>query len=676
MKRKMISLMLVACLLTLAGCGSESNTLTNKWIDSDIKGFVTADTVVSEKDDFAAAVNKDLILSGELEGSNLGNIQRIIAEKKRALIKDTSYTSKNINEVRKFVDLAENWDKRNSLGVAPLAPYIETIEKISSVDDLYDFIVDPQKNPLGVAPIVAVTGRRSGVEPSSNFVYIGKVSFLLGTAKNYFNLNSINLEKMVDFEEQANLILSQMGYDRKQVKTILNDAYMMEKMLVGAMKDIDSKEEEDITFTKAEIGYIEGKYPLLTYLESRGYGKCGRFITDSEYIKSLDMLCRLNFKRMKNLFIVEYLSGSWRYLDKETIDKFIEIGTPKGVELGIDDRTDQEKEDDMLFDEYIGKSVLVGAMDEAYIDRYFDEDVTGRFYKLCDDLLDSIGDMFDEEEWLSEEGKRACHEKLDAISVHVIYPDDVDYSDLYITPYEEGGNFLEARYELVKYGALKDGEWLSQDFDRDKWNPYNPTYSTTQANAFYDLLTNGIYILAGILEDPVYYEGMTDEELLAGLGEIVGHEITHGFDANGVYYDKDGIENECLPEEDRRAFDDRTTKVTLFYSSLMPFVGSGSYNGNNVKAEATADMGGMKACLVMAKKRDDFDYDKFFRYNAKIWAEQIPKDYEKQYMGDVHPLSYLRINVTLSQFDEFNETYGVSEGDGMYVAPGKRIAVW
>ena len=88
-------------------------------------------------------------------------------------------------------------------------------------------------------------------------------------------------------------------------------------------------------------------------------------------------------------------------------------------------------------------------------------------------------------------------------------------------------------------------------------------------------------------------------------------------------------------------------------------------------------MGGIKACLYLASKEKDFDYDIFFRHHAKMWAAQVNEDYEQARLEqDPHPLSFLRVNVTLSQYDEFIKTYDLHEGDGMYVSPDKRIAVW
>ena len=96
-----------------------------------------------------------------------------------------------------------------------------------------------------------------------------------------------------------------------------------------------------------------------------------------------------------------------------------------------------------------------------------------------------------------------------------------------------------------------------------------------------------------------------------------------------------------------------------------------------VQTEAIADMAGFKCMLKMAEKVDGFDYDKFFRANTGMWAMSATLEgVEYLVATDVHPLQYLRTNVTLPQFDEFIETYGIKEGDGMYFAPEDRIAVW
>lgn len=677
MKRKLVPLLLAVAIFMMTACGEEEVTMsTNAWIDSDIEGFVTEETVVSEKDDFAVAANKELILSEDKKNLGVGRIAKEVIRKKRELVNNTDVTGKEIDEVRKYLALLENREKREALGVTPLTPYIQDIESISSVEELYSWIVDPKRNPFASAPINIEGGYRSKVDPQSYFLGLDKKNLNLGSVDEYYKLNSSNLERMVDTEEEVTLILSRMGYDEKSIKKIINQTYQVEKKLADAMSDTSDKEEEDLVCMRGELETLQGDYPLMQYLDNWGYGECSLFVADGDYIRALDNICSRYVEEMKSMFIVEYVEKAGRYLDMDTALAFDEIEKPKATDIQEDDRTPEEKYEDKIFNNYVSESGLSGAMDYAYIHYYFSDEVHDRLYRMCEDLIAALREIFSEEDWISEEGKKAALEKLDAVAIHVVFPDEVDYSSLNIIPYEEGGNLLEAQFAAYYFEMQREAERVTKKFDTNSWDPYSSSYSTTMTNAFYDQQTNGIYILAGILENPAFKEDATDEELLGGVGAIVGHEITHGFDATGVNYNKYGIEQDWLPEGDRSTFDDRATRVTLFFGGIKPFPGSESYIGNSVTGEATADMGGVKACLYVAAGKESFDYDMFFRHYASLWAVQRTKEEENYYMNDEHPLNYLRVNVTLSQFDKFNETYGVKEGDGMYVEPDKRISVW
>ena len=117
-------------------------------------------------------------------------------------------------------------------------------------------------------------------------------------------------------------------------------------------------------------------------------------------------------------------------------------------------------------------------------------------------------------------------------------------------------------------------------------------------------------------------------------------------------------------------------KLIDYYGSLVPFDGI-RYGGTRVQGEAVADMGGMKAVLHIAAGIEGFDYQKFFEAYTRVWNSVFVKAAEVYYAKvDPHPLCYLRINVTVSQFDEFQKAFDVQPGDGMYVAPEDRICVW
>ena len=679
MKKKLLALLLACAALFTAGCEG-IGTDSSQWVDSSIKGNVTADTVVSLKDDFAAAANQDLYASGETDGRTIVNISRTVTERKRALLTDESVTGKGIDEVRKFAALAEDHDGRKALGVTPLEPYLRTIEGIASVEELYAWIADPAANPLGASPVSVAGPGRSQVAPSSYFVMLGNANFTLnhwdGSSDAYFNMAVTDLEKMVVVEEKVTCVLEKMGYTEDQIQAILDDTWQVEKKLANLVDD-SLTGEEDMTFTREEIAYIQGDFPMTEYLDQWGYGRCDHFLADAKYLKSVDNVCARYLKQMKSMMIVQYVLALGPFLDEDTAFAFEQIETPRGVTLEPDERTEEQKADDRLFGTQIGSTALVAPLNEAYLDTYISPDVYDRLYSMTTGLIDVYRDIFANEDWLSEEGKALCLEKLDALKIHVVFPDKGDYSDLNIVSPEDRGSFLEAALAVHRFGIRKSAALAAEEVDLDKWDPYTNMLSTTQTNSFYYPTMNGIFICAGILGDPAFTPEMSDEEMLAGIGTIVGHEITHGFDANGVQYDKDGIRQTWLPEKDRSAFGDRTIKVSSFYSSLTPFQGSGLYNGTRVQVEATADMGGMKAVLALAARKDSFDYDRFFRQFARLWSSQISYDHEKYlFEYDEHPLDYLRINVTLAQYDEFVETYGVQEGDGMFIPEGKRVKVW
>lgn len=679
MKKKLLALLLACAVFITAGCGSLGADSPH-WIDSSIKGTVTADTVVSPKDDFAAAVNQDTYVSGELSGRTINNIARSTTDRKRALLTDPSVQGKAIEEVRKFAALAEDHEGRQALGVTPLEPYIRSIEGISSVEELYPWIVSPDANPLGASPVEVAGSGRSQIDPSTYFVVINSTNYTLGrqagSSDAYFSMEAADLEKMLMVEEKVNCVLGQMGYTEAQIKTILDNTWQVEKALANFEDDSLTK-EEDMTFTREEIAYIQGDFPMTDYLDNWGYGACDHFLVDARYLKSVDNVCARYLEKIKSMLIVKYVLELGKYLDEDTALAFEQIEVPHGVTFEPDERTEEQKADDRLFDKQIGSTALVAALNEAYLDAYISPDIYDRLYGMTADLIDVYRDIFANESWLSEEGKALCLEKLNSIRIHVVFPDKGDYSDLNIVPAAEGGNFLEAALAVKAFGVRKSAALSAEKVDLNRWDPYSTMLSTTQTNSFYYPSLNGIYICAGILGDPVFTPEMSDEEMLAAIGFVVGHEISHGFDANGVQYDKDGIKQTWMPEKDRSSFGDRTIKVTSFYSGLSPLPGSSLYNGAQVQVEATADMGGMRAVLELASRKENFDYDRFFRQVARVWAAQI--SYEKEeyfYEYDTHPLDYLRINVTLAQFDEFTRTYGIQEGDGMYIPEGKRVKVW
>ena len=683
-KKKLLSVICAVTLtMSLTGCGfmemlGDMAGFSNKWVDSDLIGVVPADKEFSEKNDFAAAVNQDW--KNEIGDSHRGTLQDVldaVIENEKRMVTDESIEGETAECLRTYYELASNWDDRAEDGVEPLRAYIEDIESISSMDEMYDFIADPVRNPLLLGPISTGTDFVMHSEK-----YNDKYTFFFTIPG--FSVGSLDsssgIEEYEKMNEKTQYILGRLGYSEKEVETKVENSVSWAKKLSSYENMATVDKIDDVTYTREKVIKMAGDFPMEKILEGWGLSNISYIAISPDLTKKLSTACKeKNLEDIKSFLIVNYCLTVSDYLDRDTYDEMVELDKPRLTEAEDTGETPEQLEDYLMYENYIAQSPMVGAMNQVYVENCFDEGVIDELTTITEDMLTGFEDIFENEEWLSEEGKKACIEKLKAINIHIAVQDfdTVDYGKLDLKSHEEGGSFLEAYFDSLRF-ELDHLSWLSEEnYDRDYWDPLNQQLSTTVTNAMYNAQTNGIYIFAGILEAPVYSKDMTYEEKLGGLFNIVGHEITHGFDSNGSQYDKDGYNNPILSDDDLEKFNDKTGMVGAYYTSQSPFTGAGMILGPQVAAEATADMGGIRATLHLAEKEEDFDYDLYFRTYATIWRTNVSVEAEKKSIeSDPHPLAFYRINVGLQQFEEFYDTYGIKEGDGMYLAPETRIKVW
>ena len=679
---KILPLAFVLSLL-FTGCNGDILPSDSKWIDSNIEGAVDTSAEYRLQDDFAAAIMKEIILDENTPDTPLKDVHDLSLQRKRELLEDTSIRNKGLDEVRKYAALAEDLDLRKSQGIEPLKKYLEKIESIGSIDDLYKWICSTEDNPLAIAPLTMKKVVHSPADPTAYTTYLSFPELTFGdNSETYYSLDNNALDKIECTRDQIGFILKEAGYDSSAAGRIVDENFRMEKTIASKQGNLTANDLRDLSYSRSDLEQAAESYPLLAYLDSLGFQDTERYLVDMTYLRQLAQMCKeSNLAELKSFLIVQYIRKTVTYLDKDTLKKYQELGVSRLVKKKPDEK--KESDDDKnaaLFDELIARdAILEAALDQNYTSKYVDDSGYDRLLKMTEKIIETYHDVFSHEDWMSEKGKAACIEKLDAISIHIAHPSEeiLDFSDVNITSKEDGGNLVEAAYETYKAYLRRQAELSTKPFDRTFWDPYETGISTTQTNAVYIPNNNGIYIFVGILEDPIYRPDISDEELLAGIGSIVGHEITHGFDNTGVRYDKDGFEMQWMPVEDQMAFSDKNDKVAQYYSTIVPFKGANRINGSNVAQEATADMGGIRVTLKIAESMPGFDYDKYFRHYGKVFAAiHTQKEEETIYAPDVHPLGYLRVNVGLQQFDEFYKTYDVKSGDGMYLEKKKRIAVW
>ncbi len=642
------------------------------WIDSDLKENIRPDMELSPREDFHLCVNHDWLSKNDIpEGrTSISAFSEVLQETEKkavSLLKEGRSTSHEADLVIDYYNAVLDWDARNEAGLEPVMDVVEAVRNVKDLDDMSDLICDSSKNFF--LPCFQIFFNDKSYDDSERYVaYLDYDVLLLDDAAEYRNRTGMGDRYYDANKALTTALFTRLGYSADEAGKMFEDVIDLESRMAEAaytreeLLDPDIIQKVNNVFDLTELLKLQHNFPLRRYLESTGYSDSERFIVPQpEVIKRIDeFYTEDNLDAIRNYVLVKYVDSMAGYLDSAAYDSLME------AQNMADGSTGRQTDEIMAFT-YV-RSQLPNPMGKAFIEKYDAKEKKERIRKICEDVTDIYRDMLAGEEWLSEETRKKAIEKLDAIRISPVCPDKwIDYTSLDL----KGLSALECRKAVMKFDRDRNIGLTNGSPDHDIWE-----VDFLEVNASYSPDENAIYIFLGILDKPFYYDGMSEEELLGGIGVVIGHEISHAFDTNGSQYDKDGNLKDWWTEEDYRAFRERARKLVQYYDGIVAFEGQ-NIPGNNIQSEAIADMAGVKCMLKLSKRDPSFDPAKFFEAYAAVWRRlNTPEAEYNMVLQNPHPLAYLRTNVTLQQYDEFLETYDIREGDNMYLAPEDRVLVW
>ena len=647
------------------------------WINSNIYGIVTDDVTAELKDDFYLNVNHDWLRDatfrpGYASESPMFDASDIIKERCMDMLCDDSITGRDAEMVREHYRQFLDWDARNEVGVEPLRPFAEELAKVKDIDELSDFLLSDMNITYGTVPFKI----NIGYDPADSSKYnvdIDTTGLTLSDSAEYSQMTEYGRRLKDVMNRRDTYALVRFGYSESEAQKIFDDMYDFESKLAPFImttlekNDADAMEKMVNPVTMDDIREISPNLPLADYMEKLGYAKSKLINLDQpEWLRGLDSLYNEeNFEGIRAYILVTGLSADLGNLDEDAYRTVVKLSNElRGV-------TEESSDEDSAYETTRARFEM--QFDRLYIEHYLSDEIRQEIRQLCQDAIDTYYEMLDQEDWLSDETREEAKNKLRHMKINAVYPDKWrDDSMFNVTPKEEGGSYYQNVIDYRKAVRERNLTLINTTVDRDIW-----MFDILDNNAFYNVQDNSINIIPGFFCKSTYDSSMSIEEKYGALGTVIGHEISHAFDTTGAQFDADGNFANWWTDEDLDAFRKRAAKLIAYYDEVEAFDDGTPYRGQMVQTEAIADMAGMKCMLKMAGKIDGFDYDRFFRAFEYMWAESSTLSIlESQALGDVHPLSYLRGNVTVQQFDEFYDTYGVKEGDGMYLAPEDRILVW
>jgi len=315
---------------------------------------------------------------------------------------------------------------------------------------------------------------------------------------------------------------------------------------------------------------------------------------------------------------------------------------------------------------------------QLYVEKYFTADAKKRMLELVNNLINVYKGRIEKLDWMSPETKKQALAKLAAFTKKIGYPDKwKDYSDIHIT----ADSFFANERSIAKHNYHRMINKVDKPVDRSEWGMTPPT-----VNAYYNPTYNEIVFPAGILQFPFFDNNADDAVNYGGIGTVIGHEMTHGFDDQGRQYDKDGNLKDWWTKDDADKFKKKVQVMIDQYNQYTVLNGL-HVNGQLTQGENLADIGGMSIAYEAFKntpqgksdqKIDGLTPDqRFFMSFAQIWRVKNTDEIMRMRINlDPHSPEMYRTNGPLSNSPAFYKAFGVKPGDKMYREEKDRVKVW
>ena len=570
-------------------------------------------------------------------------------------------------------------------GAAPLMPYLEEINALKSREDVWAEIL--KMHQRGNTVLFGIFGEADKDDANMCIAWAYQGGLGLGD-RDYYLLDEGNNKKIREgYIDLMTKEFAMAGYDKlsgKKADKLAQTVMAFETRLAKAMNTKLENRDPQGTFNRYTVEEAAAFAPNIDwkgYFETVGImdGMKSFNIAQPKYFAEVNkVLADTDVETMKAYFAWHEIVSAASYLSDDFVNANFDFFGK--LMSGREENRPRWKR---------VTSTVEGAMGEAlgqlYVEKYFPAEAKTRMETLVNNLIEALGQRIDMATWMTDATKANAHKKLSTIYVKIGYPNKWrDYSGLEIKDDSYYANVIRSNEFDMAYMFSK----INKPVDKDEW-----LMTPQTVNAYYNPTTNEICFPAAILQPPFFNMEADEAANYGAIGVVIGHELTHGFDDQGRQYDEKGNLNDWWTEEDAKNFDaNKQVLIDAFNNCVAlddPELGKMNGNGELTLGENIADNGGLHVSYLamqnaMAKKQvnkeqmDGFTPEqRFFLAYAAVWASNIrPAAALQLTQMDVHSLGRNRVNVALPQVTEFIDAFGIKEGDGMWLAPEKRVVLW
>jgi len=651
----------------------------------DIKGV---DNSISPKTDFYHHVNtkwqKDHPLTPEysrygqfniLNDSSENRVQRIV----KGLAATNPQPGTNAFKIATIYEQGMDSVRRNREGAAPIKGKLARIENAKPEDmaDLFRWM-----HRYEASPLFGVSMMEDLANSQVYSMYVGGAGLGLGDRDYYLLNDKRNKEVRNAYARLIETDMQLAGYSKKDAKRIAKNVMKIETLIADSTWTREQSRNIPAMYNPRSMEQIEAMYPNLPVrgiIEDMGIPVPEMaIVTELNTVKQADNLMKsLSDREKKDLYLWKIVSGAASTLSDDFANASFEFNK---VMSGVQQQRPRWKKSLSAVEGVMGEGI-----GQLYVEQYFPESSKTYMVGLVENLRKALGKHIIRLPWMTDDTKFEALKKLNSVTVKIGYPDKWrDYSLLEIDP---NLSYYENMHNAGLWAFDRQLEKWGKPVDRTEWGMTPQTI-----NAYYNPMYNEIVFPAGILQAPFFDPESSDAENYGGIGVVIGHEMTHGFDDQGCNFDADGNMVNWWTDADRSAFAEKTKGLGAQFDEVEVLPGLHA-NGTYTMGENIADQGGLRVAYTafldsQAKKGvditseeakiDGYDPTQIFYMNfANLWANNI-RDEEIRNLttGDVHSLGVNRVNVTLRNIDPFFKAFDIKAGDKMFRPESERVIIW
>lgn len=606
----------------------------------------------------------------KLRENNQEQVQGLIEE----LGAEDHQQGTNAQKVGDLYSMGIDEAKLNAEGYEPIKPILAEIEAATSKEDIVRLMAEINK--FAASPFFGFGVGPDTKNSTMNIAHIYQSGIGMGGREYYTEQDDKSKHLRQEYVNMMRAQFQNIGYTEADAAKAASAAMAIETELAENHFTKEERRQPEKNYHKIKFVDLEKEvapFNWAYYFEQVGAnGLEDLNVSQIEPVRAaINIIEKESIENLKSYLNWIVIRSSANYLSDDFVNTSFDF-YGKTMSGSKEIRPRWKRSIDAV------NGALGEAVGQLYVERYFPEEAKERMLTLVNNLKESLGERISNLEWMSDETKEKAHEKLSTFIVKIGYPDKwKDYSSLEVKDDSYYANMKRA--SEFRYNEMMDD--LGKPVDKTKWH-----MSPQTVNAYYSPSSNEICFPAGILQPPFFYMNADDAVNYGGIGVVIGHEMTHGFDDQGRKFDKEGNLNDWWTAQDADNFDERARVLVDYFDNIV-VIDTVRANGTFTLGENIADHGGLQISLNAYNKTkevksgeliDGFTPEqRFFLSYATLWGGNV-RDAEILRLTkiDPHSLGKWRVNGALPHIDAWYDAFDIQETNALYLPKEKRASIW